>query len=165
MWVIPIEIYPHSFSSWKNPKRLQTWATLVKTKECRHLLPPTLPSNALSAFVCALSSVSLYRHTHTHTHIYQIMGYTFAVTLSTYNKFMYLYMCVHLLSRVWLFATGMDCSPPGFPVHGIFQARILEWVPFPPPEDLPNPGTEPSFLHLLHWKVDSLPLSHLGSPL
>ena len=22
----------------------------------------------------------------------------------------------------------MDCSPPGFPVHGIFQARILEWV-------------------------------------
>ena len=22
----------------------------------------------------------------------------------------------------------MDCSPPGFPVHGILQARILEWV-------------------------------------
>ena len=21
----------------------------------------------------------------------------------------------------------MDCSPPGFPVHGIFQARVLEW--------------------------------------
>ena len=21
-----------------------------------------------------------------------------------------------------------DCSPPGFPVHGILQARILEWV-------------------------------------
>ena len=23
---------------------------------------------------------------------------------------------------------AMDCSPPGFSVHGIFQARILEWV-------------------------------------
>ena len=23
----------------------------------------------------------------------------------------------------------MDCSPPGSSVHGIFQARILEWVP------------------------------------
>ena len=23
----------------------------------------------------------------------------------------------------------MDCSPPGSPVHGIFQARILEWGP------------------------------------
>ena len=22
----------------------------------------------------------------------------------------------------------MDCSPPGSPVHGIFQARIMEWV-------------------------------------
>ena len=22
----------------------------------------------------------------------------------------------------------MDCSPPGFSVHGILQARILEWV-------------------------------------
>ena len=22
----------------------------------------------------------------------------------------------------------MDCSPPGFSVHGIFQARVLEWV-------------------------------------
>ena len=22
----------------------------------------------------------------------------------------------------------MDCSPPGFSVHGIFQTRILEWV-------------------------------------
>ena len=24
----------------------------------------------------------------------------------------------------------MDCSLPGFSVHGILQARILEWVPF-----------------------------------
>ena len=25
----------------------------------------------------------------------------------------------------------MDCSPPGFSVHGILQARILEWVAIP----------------------------------
>ena len=25
----------------------------------------------------------------------------------------------------------MDCSPPGFSVRGIFQARILEWVAMP----------------------------------
>ena len=23
----------------------------------------------------------------------------------------------------------MDCSPPGSSIHGIFQARVLEWVP------------------------------------
>ena len=25
----------------------------------------------------------------------------------------------------------MDCSPPGFSVHGILQARILEWTAVP----------------------------------
>ena len=26
---------------------------------------------------------------------------------------------------------AMDCSPPGSSVHGILQARILEWVAMP----------------------------------
>ena len=30
-------------------------------------------------------------------------------------------------SRIWL-CSLMDCSPPGSSVHGILQARILEWV-------------------------------------
>ena len=25
----------------------------------------------------------------------------------------------------------MDCTPPGSSVHGIFQARVLEWVAIP----------------------------------
>ena len=25
----------------------------------------------------------------------------------------------------------MDCSLPGSSIHGIFQARVLEWVPLP----------------------------------
>ena len=43
--------------------------------------------------------------------------------------------CVHVpgiitcvLSRVWPLCCPMDCSPPGFSVHGILQARMLEWV-------------------------------------
>ena len=28
----------------------------------------------------------------------------------------------------------------------------------------PNHRSTPSFLHLLHWQADSLPLSHMGSP-
>ena len=36
----------------------------------------------------------------------------------------------------------MDYSLPGSSVHGIFQARILKWLPFPPPRDLPDPGIE-----------------------
>ena len=26
------------------------------------------------------------------------------------------------------FCKPMDCSPPGFSVHGLFHAKILEWV-------------------------------------
>ena len=37
-------------------------------------------------------------------------------------------LTAQLLSCVRLFATPMDCSPPGSVVHGISQARILEWV-------------------------------------
>ena len=34
----------------------------------------------------------------------------------------------------------MDCSLPGPSVHGILQARILEWIAISSPGDLPNPG-------------------------
>ena len=37
----------------------------------------------------------------------------------------------------------MDCNPPDSSVHGILLARIPEWLPCPPPGDLPNPGVEP----------------------
>ena len=36
-----------------------------------------------------------------------------------------------MLSRVLLFVIPMDCSPLGPFVHGILQARILEWVAMP----------------------------------
>ena len=40
---------------------------------------------------------------------------------------------------------SMDCSLPGSSVHGIFQARRLDGLPFPSPGDLPDPGIEPMF--------------------
>ena len=33
----------------------------------------------------------------------------------------------------------MDCSPPGFSVHGILQARILEWVAVPSSRETSQP--------------------------
>ena len=41
-----------------------------------------------------------------------------------------------------------------YTVHGILQARILEWVAIPSPGDRPNPGIEPKSPTL---QVDSLP--------
>ena len=40
----------------------------------------------------------------------------------------FLPLVVQSLSHVQFFATPTDCSLPGSPVHGIFQARIPEWV-------------------------------------
>ena len=37
-------------------------------------------------------------------------------------------VCAQLLSAVWLFVTPWTCSLPGSSVHGIFQARIPDWV-------------------------------------
>jgi len=48
----------------------------------------------------------------------------------------------------------MDCSLPGSSALGILQARILEWVAFPPPGDIPNPGIEHGSPAL---QADSLP--------
>ena len=49
----------------------------------------------------------------------------------------------------------MDCSLPGSSVHGILQARILEWVVVPSSRggDFPDPGIEPRFTAL---QADSL---------
>ena len=85
---------------------------------------------------------------------------------------------VQLLSHIWLFATPMDCSTPGLPVHqllaaaaksfqscptlcdpidgsppgspvpGIFKARTLEWVAI-------------SFSNVWKWKVKVKSLSHV----
>ena len=50
--------------------------------------------------------------------------------------------CVCVLCSV--VSDSMDCSLPGSFVHGIFQARILEWVAISYSRDLLDPGIEPA---------------------
>ena len=54
------------------------------------------------------------------------------------------------------------CNPMDYTVHSILQARILEWVAFPSPGVLPNPGIEPRPPAL---QVDSLPTEPQGKPI
>jgi len=58
----------------------------------------------------------------------------------------------------------MNYSLSGCPVHGIFEARILEWVAITFPGDISNPGIEPGSPAL---QADSLPSEQycLGLPL
>ena len=86
------------------------------------------------------------------------------------KKYRFLYPtpgCVHakLLQSCPILCKPVDHSLPGSSVHGILQARILDWFAIPSSEDLPDPGMEPESLCLLHWQAGSLPLHHLGSPI
>ena len=45
----------------------------------------------------------------------------------------------------------MNFSYPGCSVYRIFLARMLEWVAFPSPRDLPNSGIKAASLALADW--------------
>ena len=68
-------------------------------------------------------------------------------------------------SRVRLFETPWTVSyPPGSSVHGIFQARILEWVAISYSRGSSHPRDRTRcLLRLLNWQANYLPLHHLGS--
>ena len=52
-------------------------------------------------------------------------------------------VCVLVAKSCPTLCDPMDCSPPGSSVHGILQAWLLEWLPFPCPRELPDSGIEP----------------------
>ena len=55
----------------------------------------------------------------------------------------------------------VDCSLPGSSVHGILQARVLEWVAIAFSGGLPDPGIEPRSPAL---KADTLTSEPPGKP-
>ena len=59
---------------------------------------------------------------------------------------------------------SMDHSPPGSSVHWLLEAKYWSGLPYPPAEDLPNPGIEPTSPATPTLQVHSLALSHWGSP-
>ena len=64
-------------------------------------------------------------------------------------------VCVHAQLCPTLCNT-MDRSPPGSSVHGIFQARILEWVAISFSKEMfLTQGSILHLLHFLHWQADS----------
>ena len=52
-------------------------------------------------------------------------------------------VCVCLFTQLYpTLCNPMDCSPSGSSVHGILQARLLEWVTISFSRDLPDSGIE-----------------------
>ena len=77
-----------------------------------------------------------------------------------------LYMCMlRRFSHVRLFVTLWSVAHEAPLSTGFSSQEYWSGLPFCPSGDLPDPGIEPMSPAnpcLLHWQVDSLPLSHLG---
>ena len=91
-----------------------------------------------------------------------------SIKLSTIGQvFVCVHVCACMLSHFSLADSlhdPMDCSLPASSVYGILQARILEWVTMPSSRDLSNPGIKPMSPAAPALQMDSLLLSHHGSP-
>ena len=59
------------------------------------------------------------------------------------------------------FCDPMDCSPPDSSVHGILQARVLEWVAIPFQRNLPDQEIK---LGSPALQANSLPSEPSGKP-
>ena len=69
--------------------------------------------------------------------------------------------CRYILHEKWKLYPTL-CDPMDYTVHGILQARILEWVAFPfSRRDLPTPAIEPRSPSL---QADVLPAEPQGKP-
>ena len=79
------------------------------------------------------------------------------VVPSAWNKVLVAQSCLTLCDP-------MDCSPPGSSVHGILQARTLEWVAISSARGSSNPETEPMFQAAPVPRAEALSLSRWGSP-
>ena len=72
-------------------------------------------------------------------------------------------MCFQSLQSSLMLGNSMDCSQPGSSVHGIRQARIIEWVAVPSSRGIfPTEVSKLSPLHLLYCRHILYPLSYLG---
>ena len=71
-------------------------------------------------------------------------------------------ICVGVLVTQWCptLCDPMDCNQQGSSVHGVLQARILEWVAISFSGSSRNPGIEPGLPHCRHILYH---LNHRGS--
>ena len=68
------------------------------------------------------------------------------ISAKMYKKGNYEYDVLCMCAQSCPTRCSLTDSPPGFSVRGIFQARILERLPFPTSGKLPDPGIEPASL-------------------
>ena len=82
----------------------------------------------------------------------------------------YAYVHAKSLQLCLTLCSPMDCNPPGFSVHAIFQTRILQWVAMPSSRESSQPRDQNRVSCIAggfvtaeasreaHWKIHPLPI-------
>ena len=114
--------------SWENSLKEKLFVTVF------HLI------ENITTYICHLEYIYVYKHIHIHTYAYTYIHICMCVNMYVYffqmdNLYIVLYMlacmCAKSLQSCPTLCDPLDCSPPRSSVHGILQARILEWVTMP----------------------------------
>ena len=85
-------------------------------------------------------------------------GFTHRITFHIHNNPLCKHACVSKslqCPKCSTLCNPMDCSPPSSSVHGIFQARILEWFAMPPSRgsSQPRDGIHISYISRIDRQV------------
>ena len=141
------ESLPTCWMRWNNTEQ---WGMFLKTREWE---PHTLKYEVINRWLdtkLKKCMSNIFRF------LYEVEG------IHVIRQFLCASMCECSVTKSCLtLCYPMGCSTPGSFVPGISQARILEWIAISFSRGSSWAGFKPVSLA---WQVDSLPLSHLGSP-
>jgi len=79
--------------------------------------------------------------------------------------YVFVCVCVCMLNHVQLFALPWTVACQAPLSMGFSRQEYWSGLPFPSPEDLPDPEIKPTSSMSPVLQTDSLPLHHVGSPL
>ena len=125
------QLHSHVFSSKSSIVLLFTFKSVIYFELI--LVSSVILEVQLHPFVCESLSTTCWK------------DYSFIIKLPLH---LYRRSCVHAktLHSCSTLCNPMDCSSPGFSVHGILRQEYWRGLPCPPLRYLPYPGIEPSSL-------------------
>ena len=159
-----IYIYTHEFDPWIRKiswrRRKPTLEFLLEKSHLQRSLSGYSPKGHKESDMNEWLNMHACTHTHTHTHTH-----TYNATLLSHLKRMKIF---HLQQFIrWMNLKGicfmhahlcpnlcdpMGCGPPGFSLHGILQARILELVAISYCRGFSQPGDQ-THVFCVSWEV------------
>ena len=98
-------------------------------------LPETLPLSLLLPLQARpaepAAHLALCEVTDKEMNAHEIWVFFIIIIIMANTHVCFVYVCVKVTQLCPTLCDPTDCSPPGSSVHGILQARILEWVATP----------------------------------